>query len=270
MGDSLLNLWFEYPVQRIFLVIALGLLRALGLTFGLYPLLWVLGLSITLRISIAFALSLPLMLAYGPALSEVAVQAAGYQLALLSPKEFIIGYMLGFMVSLPILALQFAGAITDAFRGEFASGATAPDATAIQTFSVLYLVIGTVVFMASGGLWRTVDLLYQSFSVWPIDQALPDLSGDSPAAALDLLSGLLLQAILIAAPLLLLMVAVEIILMVGAKIAPTYAPFNHSFLAKNLVAILSLPFVALLVWRAAQANLDEALDPTRALQVILP
>lgn len=270
MGPASAQLLLSYPVEQLYALLAFGMLRTLGMTFGLFPMLWAMGTMVTLRVAIAFALSLPLFFANGAAIVAMASAGTTFELALLSPKELVIGFALGLLVSLPIHALQFAGSITDSYRGEQIAGAPWPDGTMVQTFSLLYVPIGIFVFAASGGFWRIIEALYLSFEFWPVDQMLPQLTTSGVASVTDLLSTTLVHSIVIAAPLLALMFLAEIVLMIAAKLAPGYVPFSHIFLIKNLIAIVILPLLVIVIWQGAQTALFDAPNPLDLLRLVFP
>lgn len=264
--DTVLNL----STESVFLFIALGMLRPLGMLFGFSAFAWGLAMSVTTRAAAAIAISLPIMLVSADQLAELAKGTRGIALAVLTPKEFAIGYSFGLVASLPLLALQYAGAITDAYRGESSSGIHDPSGGAMQTFGLLYLMIGLFAFFAVGGLWHLVATLYASYEIWPIDVLVPGFRADAWASAGTMVNALLQDALLIAAPLLILLVAVDFILAVAARTAQRFRIYENAFAGKQLTAILTLPVLTFYILRVADGKIDDALSALPRLQAFFP
>ncbi len=269
MTEALFDALIAVNVEAMYLIIALGLLRPLGLLFGFVAFSWGLGNSTTLRASIAFAIGIPLMIANAPVASTLAADASTFELAILAPKEFALGYGLGFLASLPFLALQYAGAITDSYRGESDSGIQDPAGGSLQTYSVFYLVIGFFVFVSMGGMWQLISMLYDSFLVWPIDRLYPALTEGAGRGVLRLLDDTLKQAAIIALPLLICLMAIEFVIIVSAKLGKKFGTYDLVFLSKNFAAILCLPLIAILIQRSSVALTPDALDALPIFETLL-
>lgn len=244
----------DVPLENFYLVMALGVLRTFGLLFGFLAFGWGLGRSVSLRIGIAFSLSLPFMFSVLEQVDTLAEQTNPLNLALIGIKEFFIGFALGLLASGPFRAMQYAGAISDAFRGEAESGVLSPEGTPIQTFSLLYTVIGFSVFFAMGGLWHLIEILYRTYDIWPLDAPLPTFYGGAPDIALAALNDSLKLAIQIAAPLMILLFSVELILMVATKLGRRFNLYSMSFLVKNMLTLLMLPLMAIVIVQVAEEN----------------
>jgi len=269
MALDLLSTLEEMRLETIYYVLSIGILRPLGLTFGFMAFVWAMGFAVTLRIAISVALALPLMIANLDDSIWLAENATRIELAMLSPREFAIGFGLGILSSLPFLALQYAGAITDDFRGEGGSGLQDPAGGDIQTYSVLYVIVGLFVFFSLGGLWQITAGLYKSYEIWPLNATLPALSPESGMIALKLLDDTLMTAAVIAAPLLILMMAIDLGLMFAAKLAQKLGAYDDSFLLRNTTAIFSLPVVAVIIIRVAESRTPDAVLGLSILQDML-
>ncbi len=266
MTEQLFIFVRDTPFEVLFLVISLGMLRTLGLSFGFMAFNWGLGTSITVRAGIAMAIGSPLMLANLDTVIEISNSATRFELAVLSPKEFAIGYGLGILASLPFLVMQYAGAVTDSFRGESDSGIQDPSGGTFQTFSVFYVVIAFFVFFSMGGLWDLFANLYRSYEIWPLETLYPKLGADAGLTALQLLDDTMHSAVLVAGPLLIILMAIELILIVAAKLARKFGLYDLSFLAKNAVAILSLPLLAIFILKMSNELTPEAIENLRKFE----
>lgn len=235
----------------------LTVLRPLGLLFGFVVMRWAFGRAWVLRISIGLALALPVLAGNITEVEELIVEGNIRSLVFIAPKEFGIGYGLGFLSSLPLVALQFSGAITDAFRGETDSGLTSPTGEPLTTFGALYIVIGFAAFAAFGGLLIMVESLYRSYAIWHLGNTFPTLDEDAAMLAAQMLGTVLRLAIQIAAPLLIFLAAIEFVISISARLARRFNLYDHSFSLKNLGGILSLPLLALFVWMLAEELSDD-------------
>lgn len=245
--------------QNFYYVTVFSMLRCFGLTWGFFAFEWALGPSVMLRSAISAAISLPVLAIYIDDIAAFSQTAGPLEIFLAAPKEFLLGFGLGFLASTPFRALQYAGAVTDGFRGESDSGLTDPSSSPLQTFSVLYLVVGFYVFFSIGGLWKLVEKFYATFQVWPIDLNYPPLSPDAVVLVIDWLQRGLELAIVICAPLLILLFSIDFILMIATKLGRKFNLYDLSFLAKNLITLVTLPLTAMLIIRVANTHTPEAI-----------
>jgi type III secretion protein T len=237
------------PTDALFLFIALTTARPIGLFFGFLAFAWGMGQGFILRVGLAMAFGLPVSIAMRDDIADLATTASVMDLVLLMPKEFALGYGLGILASLPLLALQFAGALTDSFRGESGSGHPDPTGGTLGTWSTWLLVIGFLVFAGSGGFQGLVAALYASYTVWPMTQMLAPLTPAAVGVFLDLLGQTLRQTIIVAAPMLITLLAVDLSLAIGSRLAQRFQIMSLEFAVKNLVAVLLMPAMALFVLR---------------------
>lgn len=264
MDDLAIFRLLSLPLESVFLFISLNMLRPLGLAFGFIAFAWGMGQSVVTRAGIAIALALPIMVLVAPDFAELRAEASRIEIPLLLIKEFAVGYGLGILASLPFLAMQFAGAITDSYRGENSGGLSDPAGGELPTFGLLFMMIGLYAFFASGGLWHLVAGLYRSYRIWPTVQPLPDFAPDAWRVSASLVDALLRDALVIAAPLLAILIVIDFALAVAGRLAQKFQITQHDFTLKNLAAILSLPILALYVDRVSEGSLADAL---RALPI---
>lgn len=244
--------------EGIYGIIVFGAARPLGLLFGFQAFAWAIGGAVLLRTGIAIAIGLPTLMLNLPQIEPLIVSAPPLASALVAPREFVIGFGLGLLASLPFLALQYAGAITDSFRGESDGGQTDPSGGGtLQTFSVLYVVIGFAAFFSLGGLWVLVGLLYQSYAVWPIAASLPPLANGGAVLALMLMGETLATSVRLALPLLGLLLVIELGIGAAARLGKRTGFYDLSFMAKNLATILALPLIGWFVLSVADNLTDE-------------
>lgn len=242
----------DLPFELVMGVFILSTLRMLGLSFSFVVFGWGLGSGNLMRINISVVLSMPVMILYYDPITDMLQEKHGLEIVLLAAKEFALGFGLGLLASSPFRAFQHAGGIIDTFRGESDSGIQGPDQNPLQTLSMFYLVIAFVTFFSLGGLWQLVQVLYGTFGIWPIIEEAPFLYEGSAKLALDALSHALRLAFIIAAPMLILLLMVEVILMGASKLGKRFHLYELSFLLRNLVTILTLPLMAIMIMRVAE------------------
>lgn len=253
------------PPESVLLFISIATLRPLGLLFGFMAFAWGMGRGIMVRGAVGFALGMPMAVAGVDQIVSLIERGSPFEMALILPKEMIIGFVLGFLASLPFFALKAAGAISDAFRGESDSGHADPNGGSVPTWGLVFLILGFFAFFGSGGLWELIEMLYQSYDIWPIAAPLPEMTGTSIILIGDLVTAIFSQALLIAAPLLILLIAVDFILITASRMAQRFQLYGNEFAVKNLAAILALPLMVMYVARIVD---DHVLDSLAALPML--
>jgi type III secretion protein T len=205
------------------------------------PLFTRVGVTGFLRVGIALGFATPLTVALTPQFVTDAVPPI-WLMSLLVFKEICVGMALGIVYSLPIWAISTAGDVIDSYRN--ASSANVSDPVNASEVSILgsYLVIlGLALFIAAGGLQIIVSATYRSYAVWPVQSFWPALRADTLPLLLSLLTEAARIAFVIAAPLLVLMVVVDIVMMSFTRMNPQFQVFESSNSLKNLVLIVALP-----------------------------
>ena len=77
-------------------------------------------------------------------------------------------------------------------------------------------------------------------------------------------------ALLIAAPLLILLIAVDFIVIIASRTAQRFKLYDNEFALKNLVSILALPLMVLYVARIADDHVLDSLAALPLLREIIP
>ena len=142
-------------------------------------------------------------------------------------KEVILGFMMGFMFSIPFWAVSAAGYFIDMQRGTMSAeqfAAVITDQTS-PLGNVLALMAVTLLF-ASGGFLLLYEVLLLSYQTWPIDSFFPKFHMDSAVVILQQLDLLMYTAALIAGPI----VAVMYLIEIGAALVARQVPQLNVFL----------------------------------------
>jgi type III secretion protein T len=142
-------------------------------------------------------------------------------------KEVILGFMMGFMFSIPFWAISAAGYFIDIQRGTMSAeqfAAIITDQTS-PLGNILALMAVTLLF-ASGGFLLLYEVLLLSYQAWPIDSYFPKFHMDSAIVILRQLDLLMYTAALIAGPI----VAVMYLIEIGAALVARQVPQLNVFL----------------------------------------
>lgn len=223
-----------------------------------------------LRISIAGALSLPVLVVHIDALEVITAGRASISLVPLVGKEFLLGYAFGFLGSLPFFVVIFAGAMIDGMRGEGNSGQTEPiGGDMISTSSMMFFIVAAYAYVSFDGFWRLFVDFYGSYEIWPIGVVFPTFSDDALATVLKIFGDILILAAIVALPMLALFASIELILGIASRLSERFTPYQLAFPLRNLSYLLSLPVVAWGIWEMSNDITDDSMGLRSLLQHIL-
>lgn len=260
MDMSTLEALATFRPEAVVMFLILLIFRPLGLLFGFTVFSWGIGAGLMTRIAIALPLGI-FAFANDSFDVEVVVRTATLQRALIVLViEFAIGFGLGAMMSSSFHAFKYAGALTDTYRGENNTGIQDPSGGEIHTFSVLYFLLGSYVFCVSGGFTIMVENLFLTYKIWPVGSEVIDFDSDAWRLGGQLVQRSLILAFVIAAPLLLLMLSIDFVLAVAARIAPKMHMYENSFLLKNFAAVALLPVMMMLMLEISDNELGYAYE----------
>ncbi len=268
MTEDLLNSILSTRLEVLILVLSLGIARVMGFLYGFIAFDWGLGPMRLIRASIATAISLPVMIVSAPTIITIAADSSALELSFLLPKEIAIGYIFGLLASLPFFAFQYGGAVIDGFRGETDSGQPDPTGGQLQTTAQLHLVIAFFVFFSMSGLAVMIDILFDSFGVWPVEVLLPPLSADAAMVVAELIGKTLMTVALIMLPLIMGLFAIEIAVGFGTRLAQRWGLNEFSFLLKNFFYILLLPLWSMVIYNFAENELMEVFNVLDLMQML--
>lgn len=243
---------------------ALASARLGGLLYAFAP-FNSLGLeSNLLRGGIILALAVPV---FPLAAQAVEGLTTALVLALLA-KELFLGVALGLVFSTPFWLATAAGDMIASQQGALVSDIVDPGSGEQTTaLGTLLLLAMTTAFVALGPMAVFLGAVYESYQVWPPGRLLP-LPDLSRATAFGGVLAVVLQAgLVIAAPLVLLMLAVDLILATTARVAPKIDPAVLGPAAKSALLVLLLPIYLVVVaemFDGHLAGVGRILDALRA------
>ncbi|MES2615021.1 MAG: type III secretion system export apparatus subunit SctT [Bdellovibrionota bacterium] len=146
-------------------------------------------------------------------------------------KEYFVGFVVGFVLAIPIWVITGVGQFIDNQRGE-SMGALVSPMTGVSSSSTGALLVQsfTVYFISMNGLIFFVGIVYKSFNIYPAGQFLPVIDAHMVGNYIELFKALVTWVILLAMPVVVLMFIVEAVL-----------GLLSTFLPQMNVTVLSLP-----------------------------
>ncbi len=164
---------------------------------------------------------------------------------ILITKEAVIGFVLGFLIALPLWALDIVGAYIDSQRGA-SIAATINPLTGHDTSPLgeLFSQAGMVTLLISGGLLLILELVYSSYVLWPVFQMLPPLSDQMPMVILGQMDRLMRLAVMFSAPVIFAMFLSELGLGIVSRFVPQLQVFFLAMPIKSAIAMFVLAVYA--------------------------
>lgn len=264
-GETLLSI----PVTTGFFVLIAAAARALGALFGLWGLYFVMGPAAILRFTLALVISAPLIVGQGDDFVALVGDANRFALFVVPVREFVIGFALGLLMSIPFFAVLAAAMLVDQYSGDFAPGLQAPESQTVGAYSALNVVMILFLFVEAGGFLMLVKVLYDSFAILP--PAVPGLAvaPDFAAGLGDILQSVMVALIVFALPVILILLLLEFAINMMARLTEQIKLPSIDFLAKNIALTLLMPLLVLGLIRLMQKALDDAPDPLVTLMRLI-
>jgi type III secretion protein T len=243
--EDSLSFFLNFPLGNIFLLFLLGVGRITPL-IATVPYLGAKILSNSMKIGFVIVL-VPIFL---PLLLAKATVPLSFDLTfmIMIIKEVMIGFILGFFVSIPFYYAQGAGTLIDHQRGAQSLQVMDPATqTQASPIGILYSNILLLAFFFIGGPFLFFDAIALSYTLVPADQFLnPNFfSSQMPFwdATIKILTTLFAIAMQLAAPSLIMILMSDLFLGIANRMAPQV---QISFLLWSLKAYLGI----VLLWAA--------------------
>ena len=182
-------------------------------------------------------------------------------------KESVIGLMIAYTFSIVFWALQGAGEIIDAKIGSTTAQIVDPVLGHQTTLTATFFSrLAAYLFVAFGGLSVFLGILLQSYAVWPVDAAFPELKWSADLLFVRRFSDLVSMMLLLAAPVVLVLGLVEFGFGLVNRFAEQLNVFSLSLSVKAWIATLVIALAISTVveyvqrWLADQVNVLDALS----------
>ena len=156
-------------------------------------------------------------------------------------KELMIGAFFGFSIALIFWAVSTAGFIIDMQRGAFTASLFSPVfRDQVSPIGGLFLQAMAVMFFTTGSLFACLTSIYQSYVVWPILTFFPSLSPDLGEFVTTHFQNMIYIAMLIAAPMVVVMLIIDFGMGLINKFVPQLQVFFLSMPIKGVAAVFML------------------------------
>jgi type III secretion protein T len=204
--------------------------------FSILPMFSRQALPGLLRVGVAFSVAIFIV----PSLVGESIDSsfsAVYTIAIII-KEVMIGFILGFLIALPLWAFDIMGAYVDNQRGASIASTINP-LTGHDTSPLgeLFSQAAVTFLLISGGYLLILNVIYDSFSLWPVYKLLPKLSADTPIILLSQMDRLMSMAVLFSAPIIFAMFLAEFGLGLVSRFVPQLQVFFMAMPIKSALAM---------------------------------
>ncbi|MEM7624471.1 MAG: flagellar biosynthetic protein FliR [Planctomycetota bacterium] len=195
------------------------------------------------RFGVALALVIALLPSFAAGAPPEAIPRGLFVVLLM--KEAAIGLCLAFVITLMFDTLDAFGGMVDLARGATLGNVFNPlTQTQSPLSSVFFVQLGVVLFLTVGGLRAVLDGLGHSFTAAPLYAvAPPELFGPASggaAAAIGLVGELMIVALRLAAPVLVVLLLVDVVLGLINKVAPQIQVFFIGLSVKATLGVAVL------------------------------
>lgn len=192
--------------------------------------------AVTIRIRIALALVLTVFVY--PLFDWPVIDPTTAPGLLELVNQITIGILMGLILQVVLAAVATAGQAIAGSMGLSMAQMIDPNLGNVPVVASFLVILASLIFLGLGGHVLLLELLIQSFEMLPIGQGL--LSLNAVGALLGWSSMIFVGAVLLALPMLVILLAVNLGLGVVVRAAPTLNIFAVGFPAMILVGILML------------------------------
>ena len=162
-------------------------------------------------------------------------------LAIVAIQDALIGAVIGFFSSVPFWVAENVGNFIDNQRGATMGEVFSPlSGTQVSPTAIFFTQVVSTVFFVSGAILILLLALYKSYSVWPPFGHFVSFSSNAPDQILGALSGMMMQTVVISAPVIILMFLATIGLGFVNRTAPQLNVFFLSMPVKSALGVAML------------------------------
>lgn len=238
-----------------------GVLLVAGRFFGLFttfPLFSWVNLNGLIRVALAVGFAVGAA-DDGSVARSVAEQRVWYLLVLLA-KEVAVGALLGVLLGLPVWAAQVAGDVLDSFRGANAANIFDPiHSDELTVGGQMNALIAMSCLVAIGGLPLVFEIVSLSFAAAPVSGLSITVSADLSAGLRAFGDRVVAYGMLVAGPLLVLMLLIEIAFAIEGRIARQFGLDMVSAVMKGLAFLVIIPIYAAFLYAYSESAFRDSL-----------
>lgn len=181
-------------------------------------------------------------------------------------KEALLGFLIGFFAAIPFWIAENIGNFIDNQRGATMGEVYSPLSGAqVSTIGIFFTQLVSTIFFVGGIIFIFLAALYKSYRMWPVFGPQLEFAPDASVSMLQTLDGMMQTAVVIAAPVIIMMFLVTIGLGLINRTAPQLNVFFLSMPIKSALGIamlvIYLPFIMdMLIYTKEEAILNPILN----------
>ena len=165
----------------------------------------------------------------------------GPRIGLLVVKEAFVGFAFGCLMAMPFWAFEAVGFLVDNQRGASIASTLNPlTGNDSSPLGILFNQAFIVFFFISGGFTLMLDMLYESFRIWPVFSWWPHLMAESVPMWIHQILRLVELTLLLSAPVIVAMFLAEMGLALVSRFVPQLQVFFLAMPIKSALAFLVL------------------------------
>ena len=173
-------------------------------------------------------------------------------------KEMFIGALIGLAVGTLVWVLESVGAIIDVQVGYANAGLFDPfGGHEAGLLSGLMSRLAVILFVVGGGLQVLTSLLYESLGLWPVASYYPAIGQWTANFAIDAVGSIAELIVRLVAPVVLLLVTVDLSFGLVGRVAPQLNVFYFTMPIKGAVAALMIALYLAHLADVVNARMDE-------------
>ncbi|PTW56641.1 type III secretion protein T [Breoghania corrubedonensis] len=187
------------------------------------------------------SLALPIIPANLAHVSEISQDLPTF--ALFFAKEYVVGFVFGYMIGWLFWTVTSVGDLIDNQRGAAIASSIDPlQGHQTSPLGNLFSQAFVTYFFSIGGMLVIVGVVYRSFLLWPVTRTIPLISDDFPVLVLQVLDLGVRTMFIMAAPVVAIMFLSEFALALVSRFAPQIQVFILAMPIKSAIALLILIF----------------------------
>ena len=168
--------------------------------------------------------------------------------AIIAIREILVGFVIGFFAAIPFWVAENVGNVIDNQRGATMGEVYSPLSGAqVSTTGIFFTQVVSTIFFVSGAIFLLLAAIYKSYAIWPMFGGFVEFAHNAPEQMLGALDGLMRSAVVISAPVIILMFLATIGLGFVNRTAPQLNVFFLSMPVKSALGIamlvIYLPFI---------------------------
>ncbi len=192
------------------------------------------------------------------------------QIVIIMIKEMALGFILGYMLSIPFWVMGSAGFLIDLQRGSMSaqmfSTALSDQSSALGEFLAQ---LAVVMLFSTGGFLLMIEVIMMSYISWPIHSFYPNFDIALVDVLINQFGSIFLIAALIVAPIIAVMFLVELGVAFLARYIPQLNVFMLLMPIKSGLAMLLLVFYILYIARYLREWFSHPVDILEMLNGVL-